>query len=620
MTEESRPPFSWVNVPTPEAERTGATRGLLRALCDPERLETAFQPVFRARTGELEGCEALLRIPAGSGFSGPGEAFTVALAEGLGGDLEAAAIQRALRDAEPFAGHRLVFLNLLATSLEDPRLGARWLLERAVAHGRVPSQLILELGQISRIVDYPALARALEPYRAEGFRIAIDDFGAGYTNLRMITDLAPDFVKLDSVFVKDVFVHARKRVLVESVVSLCHRINCGVIAEGIETPDDLETCLGAGVDLLQGFLLARPGAPEEAFVAEDLTVEAVGGRGRGEIAAAVSRGPTLPVEAPLAEAEELFRAEPDLDVVPVLQRGRAVGLLARDRVETFRFGSRGSGDDTVAAAIADAPWDQIEEGTPVEEVATFVARRPRARRFEPVVVTGPGRAYRGLLRLDDLLGLFARLYVENGLESHPLTDLPGRGRLEAEVDRRLTRGAPFALARLNILRLRAFNDRYGVRRGDRLLAHVAAVLRTLATEEPGSFLAHYGADDFGFLLPPERVVETTRRAVQGIGATVGEFYDPEDLSAGGIAGHDARGGAILVAPAALVAGVAFWGGGETPTLRTVVSAAEAALREARRGGTQPVVRTVGPAAAPAATQGRADEPPRTQTSLPKPYR
>ena len=100
------------------------------------------------------------------------------------------------------------------------------------------------------------------------------------------------------------------------------------------------------------------------------------------------------------------------------------------------------------------------------------------------------------------------------------------------------------------LRLRAFNDRYGVRRGDRLLAHVAAVLRTLATEEPGSFLAHYGADDFGFLLPPERVVETTRRAVQGIGATVGEFYDPEDLSAGGIAGHDARGGAILVAPKA----------------------------------------------------------------------
>ncbi|HMM34249.1 MAG TPA: EAL domain-containing protein, partial [Thermoanaerobaculia bacterium] len=355
MPEESRPPFSWVNVPTTEPPRSEAARGLLRALCDPDRLETVFQPVFRARTGELEGCEALLRVPAGSGFAGPGEAFGAALAEGLGGDLEAAAIQRALRDAEPFAGDRLVFLNLLATSLSDPRLGARWLVERAVAHGRVPAQLILELGQISRVLGLPPLARALEPYRAEGLPIAIDDFGAGYTNLRMITDLAPDFVKLDSVFVKDVFVHARKRILVESVVSLCHRINCGVIAEGIETPDDLETCLGAGVDLLQGFLLARPGAPEEAFVAEDLTVGAVGGHGRGEIAAAVSHGPTLAVEAPLTAADDLFRREPELDVVPVLQHGRAVGLLARNRAETFRFVSSGSGGDTVAAAIADAP-------------------------------------------------------------------------------------------------------------------------------------------------------------------------------------------------------------------------------------------------------------------------
>ncbi|HMM34242.1 MAG TPA: hypothetical protein PKA62_05845, partial [Thermoanaerobaculia bacterium] len=82
----------------------------------------------------------------------------------------------------------------------------------------------------------------------------------------------------------------------------------------------------------------------------------------------------------------------------------------------------------------------------------------------------------------------------------------------------------------------------------------------------------------------------------------------------------ARGGAILVAPAALAAGVAFWAGGGTPTLRTLVTAAEAALREARRGGTQPVVRTIGPAATQAATPERSDEPPRTQASLPKPFR
>lgn len=620
MTEEGRPPFSWVSVPPSEPARGGEGRERVLALCDPDRLEAAFQPVFRARTGELEGCEALLRLPRDSGFAGPYEAFSAALAEGLGGDLEAASIQRVLRDAEPFAGDRLVFLNVLAASLGDPRLGARWLVERVVSCGRMPARVVLELGEISRIVDFPALSRSLEPYRAEGFRIALDDFGAGYTNLRMITDLAPDFVKLDRVYVENVSVHARKRILVQTVVSLCHRINCGVIAEGIESPEDLETCLGAGVDFLQGFLLARPGPPEEAFVAEELTLEAGRGHGRGEIAAAVSLPPTLPTDARLADANELFGADPELDVIPVLHRGRPVGLLARGRAETFPFLSGTPGEESVAAAIADVPWDGIEEAAPVEEVAAFVARRPRGRRFEPIVVSGPGGAYRGLLRLDDLLGLFARLYVENGLESHSLTDLPGRGRLEAEVERRLARKAPLALARLNVLRLRAFNDRYGVRRGDKLLAHVAAVLRTLATEEPGTLLAHYGADDFGFLLPPGRAVEAILRAVQGIEATVGEFYDPEDLAAGGIAGRDARDGAIVVAPAALVAGIAAWGGAGSPTLRDVVATAEAALREARRGGTQPVVRSVGPAMERVPDAPRTDEPPRTRTSLPKPYR
>ena len=223
--EESNAPLSWVSLPKPEPDEAEAIRAKIRALCDPERLGTAFQPIFRARNGELEGCEALLRLPPGSGFAGPYEAFTTSLRLGLATELEVAATARVLHDAEPFAGEHLVFINVLAPFLTDKRLGASWLVERIVAHGRRPSRVILELPEISRIADFNAFARALEPYRLEGFRVAIDDFGAGYTNLRMITDIAPDFVKLDRVFIDNIFVHARKRILVESVVSLCHRIN-----------------------------------------------------------------------------------------------------------------------------------------------------------------------------------------------------------------------------------------------------------------------------------------------------------------------------------------------------------------------------------------------------------
>jgi EAL domain-containing protein (putative c-di-GMP-specific phosphodiesterase class I)/GGDEF domain-containing protein len=568
------------------------------------------------------GCEGLLRLPEGSGFSGPYEAFTSALQVGLAVELEIASTARVLMDSEPFAGDHLIFLNVLAPFLTDPRLGAAWLVERVVSYGRQPSRVILELPEISRIADFQAFARALEPYRLEGFRVAIDDFGAGYTNLRMITDIAPDFVKLDRVFIESIFVHARKRILVESVVSLCHRINCSVVAEGIETSEDLQTCLEAGVDFLQGYLLARPGPPEEAFHAEDLILDSVPGAiAHGEISAAVSHGPTLPASAPLSAANACFLADPDLDAVPVLLSGRAVGLLGRARAMAFPFLTGNSESDPVSMAVADTAWDQVDEVTPIEQVAALLARRPRASRFEPIVVTGPGKVYRGLLRQEDLLALFARLHVENGLEAHPLTNLAGRGRLEAEVERRLTRRTPFGLARLNIRSFRAFNDRYGFLRGDRLLAQTAAILRALSYEEPGSFLGHYGADDFGFLVSPERAVGVVGRAVEGLARMIGDFYDPADLAAGGIVSRDSRGGAAVVPPASLVAGIALWGGGGLPTLQVVVSAAEGALREARgNGAAQPVVRTVGPAVEQHAAPPESAEPPRTRTSLPRPFR
>ncbi|MCL4807477.1 MAG: EAL and GGDEF domain-containing protein [Thermoanaerobaculia bacterium] len=622
MSNEARPPFSWADLPKPDPKGDDTARGRVRALCVVEKLRTAFQPVFRARTGELIGCEALLRLPPGSGFAGPYEAFTEAIRIGLAADLEVASTERVLQDAEPFAGDHLIFLNVLAPFLTDPRLGAAWLVERIAAHGRQPSRVILELPEISRIADFNEFARALEPYRREGFRVAIDDFGAGYTNLRMITDIAPDFVKLDRVFIENIFVHARKRILVESVVSLCHRINCGVVAEGIETSEDLETCLGAGVDFLQGFLLARPAPAEEAFFAEDLTVESVrGAHARGEIDAAVSQGPTLPADAPLSAANACFSSNPDLDVIPILLSGRVIGVLDRARSAALPYLPGFSATDPVSASVSDSEWDQVDETTPLEQVTALIGKRPKARRYDPVVVTGPGKAYRGLVRFDDLLALFVRLYVENGLETHPLTNLPGRGRLEAEVGRRLALRQPFGLARLNLRRFRPFNDRYGFPRGDKLLSHLAAILKTLSHEEPGSFLAHYGGDDFGFLLSPERSSEIVQRAVHGLSATIGEFYDPEDLSAGGVVGRDSRGGPTVIAPVGLVAGMAVWGGAGQPTLQVISLAAETALREARNEGTvQPVVRPVGPLTEPTPAPPRTDGPPPTWTSLPRPFR
>lgn len=247
---------------------------LVEAVAHSEVLSSAFQPIFRARTGELEGCEALARLPEGSGLDGPYEAFRVAIRSNMLHTLQSAAIIRHLSDVRPFLRDHRLFLNVVAPLFADESFGVSWLKDQVLAAGIKPGQVVLELPEIQRVLDMSRFAKHIEPFRWEGFRVAIDDFGVGYTNLREIVELAPDFVKIDRVFVEKIASHVRKRALVESVTMLCHRIGCEVVAEGVETAGELETCLEADVDYVQGFLFARPSLASEAFSAAPLRLPA----------------------------------------------------------------------------------------------------------------------------------------------------------------------------------------------------------------------------------------------------------------------------------------------------------------------------------------------------------
>jgi EAL domain-containing protein (putative c-di-GMP-specific phosphodiesterase class I)/GGDEF domain-containing protein len=591
-----------------------AARGaeLVRALCDPNLLHSAFQPIFSAGTGELEGCEALIRLPLDSGFKGPYEAFKTAFAVGLGVDFEIAATIRTLTDAELYAGTHRLFLNLLAPVFSDPRYDAAWLVDKVLGAGRVPSQVILEIPEISRVNDYSSFSRALEPYRREGFRIAIDDFGAGYTNLRMITDLSPDFVKIDRVFIEGISSNARKRILVESVVTLCHRTNCWVVAEGIETAEDLETVRASGVDFLQGFLLARPAPAEEAFLVDDLALPVIPGRARAsDLSNILVSSGSANAEDRVSSVVGRMVADPTLDVVPVLLRHRAVGLVSRENATHWLDRKDTSPADPVSLLVEDSEFDQVPEGTALEAIADLIRRRPSSRRFAPIVVTGPGNVFRGVLPLDALLCDLLCQKAEDSLHLHPVTRLPGRRRLEEVLTSRLRLGSPFALARLNVRRFRPFNDRYGFLRGDKLLASLASLLRDQLAKEQTSFLAHYDADDFSFVVSTLDGAAFARSLPPLFTAMLGEHYEPEVLAAGTFVGRD-RGGALVTIPLmSLALGLTLVEPYEGLSVRAVEEDAEAALKAARAGKEPVVLRYLW-------LPSPSDKPPATQVSLPKP--
>ena len=120
-------------------------------------------------------------------------------------------------------------------------------------------RIIFEVTEQEQVLDIPHLTDILRAYRKQGFMTAIDDFGAGYAGLNLLADFQPDLIKLDMELIRGVDGDRVRQVLVETTLEMCRKLGIRVIAEGIETRAELDCLRQMGVELFQGYLLAKPG-------------------------------------------------------------------------------------------------------------------------------------------------------------------------------------------------------------------------------------------------------------------------------------------------------------------------------------------------------------------------
>ncbi len=215
----------------------------------------AFQPIVRGDDSELFGYEALLRTREPTL---PNPAAVIDAAERLGALSELGSRVRSLA-ARGFANApdgSILFINLHTLDLLEPALydGAHPLTQMA-------ARVVLEITERAAVTDIDDLTARIARLRALGFRIAVDDLGAGYAGLSTFALLEPEFVKLDMSLVRDIHVSQVRQRVVASMISLCKDLGHRVIAEGVETKEECESLRGLGVELLQGYLFARPGPP-----------------------------------------------------------------------------------------------------------------------------------------------------------------------------------------------------------------------------------------------------------------------------------------------------------------------------------------------------------------------
>jgi EAL domain-containing protein (putative c-di-GMP-specific phosphodiesterase class I)/DNA-binding response OmpR family regulator len=245
---------------TKEEERQTLLRETFKDILRKKRVRTVYQAIFKLDTMELFGHEALTRGPVDTAFESPELLFQFAGEHEAIWELEQLCLASSASHYAPASGH--LFINVEASSVARlPREGPLAIAPLfALGH-----PVVLEVTERSAIRDLPVFRGALAALRARGFRVAIDDAGSGYASLQAIAELKPDFIKVANTLITGLRTDTIKRDVVEMLVNLTHRIDAVCVAEGIETPEDLEECRRLGIPYGQGFYLGVPAErPAEA--------------------------------------------------------------------------------------------------------------------------------------------------------------------------------------------------------------------------------------------------------------------------------------------------------------------------------------------------------------------
>jgi diguanylate cyclase (GGDEF)-like protein len=216
----------------------------------PDAVRPVFQPIVALASGEPVGYEALARFEGKPGLP-PSWWFSQAHRFGLGAALEGQSVRAALDARNRPAG------TFLSINLSPSAIGSSHVTEHLPRDLR---GIVLEITEEERVLDVEGLQRDLEPLRARGARIAVDDAGEGYAGLQQVMSMRADIIKLDRALVADVHTDPAKVALIGSLVHFARSTSAVICAEGIETLEELRTLIHLGVAYGQGWALGRPAA------------------------------------------------------------------------------------------------------------------------------------------------------------------------------------------------------------------------------------------------------------------------------------------------------------------------------------------------------------------------
>ncbi len=362
-----------------------------------------FQPIYNANSGSIFGFEALTRIKDKSNYSIE-NLFKRAIETNVISQLELkireiaiSSIKRASLDYK----NNFLFLNLTPEVLVDPTHNVGYTDKLADFYGLSKEKIVFEITEESAIKNFSLFKEAVDYYKKRGYKIAIDDFGAGYCGLKMLSIIEPDFLKIDKHFISQITENPIKQYIVESIITIAHKMGIKVIAEGIETEEELNTIINMDADLLQGFLLGRPShqpsqdameliSKNQNCMTKNCVLSKI-----GHISQYVK--PIYPNQT-LKIAYELFLEFPYLRSLPVIEEDKIIGSVIRNFFIKSSFCDKNNNMESLNLKhkikdLMTIPSLIVDYNSELESVAQKLKLRNNDCLYDDIYVTCRGKYY-----------------------------------------------------------------------------------------------------------------------------------------------------------------------------------------------------------------------------------
>ena len=503
-------------------------------------IDFAFQPIINIHNGDIYGVEALIRNYQKVNFSTINEIFDKAFIDGVLYQLDIALREKAINKFSKLPSNIILFYNLDNRIIFSKDFATEPTSKILQNHSLSQDNICFEISERETLNNPENISHLVHTYKNLDYKLAIDDFGTGIAGLKLLYYAEVDFLKIDRFFIQEIQKDSKKQLFLKNITNLAHLMGIKVIAEGIENKKEFELCKELNVDFIQGYLIQKP-TLDIKEIKKNYNISFSNNKSKNFYSKYIEKITPINKNATLYELLNIFKQN-DLDFIPVIDENNYfIGIIFEEDLKELLYSPYGlylaqNKERKISKYIK--PFNSIEISWSIEKLLESYSYLDKS--INGVIITQGGK-YIGFLNNHHIINFAYQKNLELAKSQNPLTKLPGNPQIEKFISNALKGEKPYYLIYFDIDNFKAFNDKYGFRKGDRVITLFSDILQKNLNY---AFIGHIGGDDF-FVgiknLTFEKTFEIIKYIQEKFKKDVYEFYDKEDKEKGYIIAKDRNG-------------------------------------------------------------------------------